>query len=113
MDAIRRAPWSLRVYAGLIGAIAILAAHTNGRGQSWTGVLWGAVCGIAVCTGNRAIWWLLVAWNAYLLVVFPILLGGSWSAMAFGLIGLALLLAPGSRRYVFERGSEPTPASDG
>lgn len=113
MTAIRQAPWSLRSYAALTLAIGILAAYATGRGQSWANVLGAAALGIAACTGNRAIWWLLVAWNACILCLFPVFFGATWRVSPFGFIGLALLLAPASRRYVFARDPEPSPASDG
>jgi hypothetical protein len=112
MTAIKQAPLSLRAYAGLTVAIGFCAAYAIGSGQSWANILGAAAIGVAACTGNRTIWWLLVAWNAYVLVLFPVF-GGGWIVSSFGFIGLVLLLAPASRRYVFEREPEPSRASDG
>jgi hypothetical protein len=112
MTAIQQAPWSLRSYAALIFAAAILTALATGRIESWTRVLWVAAFGIAICGGSRIIWWLLVVGNALYLFVGPILLGDTWLSIPFGLIGLALLLAPESRRYVFERDPKPGRASE-
>jgi hypothetical protein len=72
------------------------------------------VWGIAVCTGSRVIWWLLVAGNVLATLVVPIFFSGvPWIAIPIGLVALALLLAPESRRYVFERDPEPEEVADG
>lgn len=113
MSAIKQAPWSLRSYAALTVAIVLLSAYATGRGQSWASIIWAAVIGVAACTGDRAIWWLLVAWNACILVLFPVFFGDSWRVSPIGFIGLALLLAPASRRYVFKRDPEPSRVSEG
>src|SRR5690349_20931315 len=103
MDAIRRAPWSLRSYAALTVAIMFLVECFEGKCQNLGGVLIAGAIGVAVCTGNRTVWWLLVAWNAYALVLFPVFFGCTLRAISFSFVGLALLLAPASRRFVFKR----------
>jgi hypothetical protein len=113
MAAIQRAPWSLRSYAALIVATALLVSLTAGGEQSWVRVLWAATFGIAACTGNRIVWWLLVAGNVLALAAAPILLSDWWISIPLSLIGLALLLAPESRRYVFERNLKSGEISDG
>ena len=111
MTAIQRAPWSLRFYAGLIVAIAILTALATGGSQTWANVLWAAAFGIAVCTGSRIVWWLLVVGNTVTFAV-PFLFSVSWLAIPLSLVGLALLLAPESQRYVFEREGKPSRISE-
>lgn len=91
--------------------MVILSAHRAGGIQGWAGVLWTAAFGIAVCAGSRVVWWLVVTWNA--LVLAMLLSRHSWLAALICLIPLTLLLAPASRRYVFERDPEPGRASDG
>ena len=113
MAAIRRAPSSLRSYAGLIVAMAMLTALATGGSQSWARAIWAGAFGIAACTGSRIIWWLLVVGNALALVVAPILFSVSWLSIPLSLIGLALLLAPESRAYVFKRDPNSSQASDG
>jgi hypothetical protein len=61
IQAIQRAPWSLRSYAGLIVAMAILTALVIGGSQFWMRVLWAVAFGIGICAGTRVIWWLCVA----------------------------------------------------
>lgn len=113
MAAIKRAPWSLRSYAALILASAIRTALATGGSESWSRVLWVAGFGILICRGSRIIWWLLVVGNSLYLIVTPFLFGELWLSIPLSVIGLALLLAPESRRYVFKRDPEPSPASEG
>jgi hypothetical protein len=112
MAAIQRAPWSLRSYAALIVALALLSALAVGGEQSLVRVLWAGAFGIAACTGNRIIWWLLVAGNVLALVAAPVLFSDWWLSIPLSLVGLALLLAPESRRYVFERSPKAIEGSD-
>lgn len=107
LAAIQQAPWSLRFYLGLNVAVAILLALTTGDEQSWTAVFWAAVFGIAICEGSRVIWWWLIVVNVVALFVIPMFFSVSWLSIPLSLIGLALLLAPESRRYVFDRDPEP------
>jgi len=87
MAAVKRAPWSLRAYAGLNVAAAILVALEVGGGESWVRVLWVAAFWNPLCSGSRIIWWLPVAGNALALVVIPVFLNGSCLAIPFSLIG--------------------------
>jgi len=112
MAAIQRAPWSLRSYALLIVATALLIALAVGGEQSWVRVLWAAAFGIAACSGERIAWWLLVVINVLALVAAPFFFGDWWLSIPLSLVGLALLLAPESRRYVFERSPKPIDGSD-
>lgn len=111
MTAIQQAPWSLRSYAGLIAATAILTVLATGRG--WVGIFWAGALGIGVCNGSRAIWWLCVAVNALFLILAPFASSVFWLSIPLALIALALLLMPESRRYVFARDPESSEASDG
>ena len=114
MTAIQRAPWSLRAYAALLLAVAVLFALAEGGSQNWTRVAWAGVWGILACTGSRPIWWLPVAGNVLATFVVPLLVSGvPWIAIPLGLVALALLLAPESRRYVFGRDPESEEAADG
>lgn len=108
MTAIRQSPWSLRFYAGIMIAIAILSQVRGGRG-SWAGVLWTVALGIATCTGSRAIWWLLVVGDV--LILIELLVRGHWEVALFLLVGLVLLFTPASRRFVFARDPEPSQVS--
>lgn len=98
-----RAPWSLRGYALLLVASAIGVAIALGGGSNWTRVVWAAIFGVGACEGNRWFWWFLVLGNIASVIAAPFIVGtaAAWLPITIGLVALALLLLPDSRRYVF------------
>ena len=112
IQAIQKAPWSLRSYAALISARAFLAALATGGSQSWTRVFWAAVIGIGVSSGSRFFWWFCIVVNGLVLIAAPFVSSNLWRSIPLNLVGLTLLLVPESRRYVFGRDREPSRTSD-
>jgi len=108
IQALQRAPWSLRSYTGLIAAMATLTALAEGSSEGWVRVFWTTVFGIGACEGSRTMWCLCVLANVLFLTLDPFPFGDRWLSIPFSLICMALLLVPESRRYVFERGREPS-----
>lgn len=103
MAAYVKAPWGLRIYAALIVGTALVAAIAVGGERSWIQVCWAGVFSVLVCTGNRFFWWFVVVLNILVLIAAPFFFAQWWISMALSAAGLACLLAPDSRRYVFER----------
>ncbi len=108
MSALRNAPWTLRVYAVIVTATAILnTVLSHGRGA--LGVLIAPALAVGVCQGSRLVWWFLVVLNALFVAVSPLLFPTTWIASAAsGVVVLGLLLAPQSRQHVFPP-TEPEP----
>ena len=107
-----RAPWSIRGYALLLFGIGLAVVIAGGGHESsWVSLMWGVVGVILLFRGSRFMWWLMVAGNAALLVAAPFLSGLWWLEMPLSIAGLALLLAPDSRQFIFEQRAPTAPDS--
>jgi hypothetical protein len=110
MSAVRTAPWTLRVYAVIVTATAILnTVLSHGRGA--LGLLIAPALAVGVCQGSRLVWWFLVVLNTLVVAASSLLFPTTWiAAAASGVVALLCLLAPQSRQHVFPP-TEPEPLS--
>jgi hypothetical protein len=106
MSALRKSPWTLRVYAVILIALAV----TESPRQAALPTLIRLVLAIGLCQGSRLVWWFLVVSNALILTTAPFLLHLSWYEFVVNVVGLICLLAPQSRHFVFPP-TEPEPLS--
>jgi hypothetical protein len=113
MSVWSNAPLTLRAYVVLSVAISVVSTAITGNPVGLFGIAFSVVVAYFLLTGVRWLWFVTIAFGIIGLVTpFTI----DWSALhrgvylALGIIGLALLLAPDTRRH-FE-GKVAAPANE-
>jgi len=101
---LRKAPWTLWAYVVLNVVLLPVGLLTASGRVHWPFLVLGVPFTLALffflLRGSRVVWWLLVLGAAGGLVI-SITTAEPWYRFPGPVVGLGLLLAPPSRRYVF------------
>ncbi|HEY0278922.1 MAG TPA: hypothetical protein VGC32_11715 [Solirubrobacterales bacterium] len=107
MIAWRRVPWTLWVFAVLtIAGLIVVVARASGDAPATALVIYVVVIAAwlyFLFRGMRWVWMVTVG-VALVGIFFDLITGsGTWLAISSGLVGLALMLLPATRRHVGAR----------